>query len=315
MKLLKNGPSAYLPDKSIIQADRKGEIHLHKDLTTTGQTAYSFPNLKNESLISVGQLCDDGCEVIFNKNMVQIKKNNTTILTGSRSAKDKLYDIKLSSNEQIKTNATNKINYIIQKDKSKTDLARYLHASAFSPSLSTFHHAIKQGNFVTWPGVDTLNFSKLLGTPMATAKGHLDGERKNLQSTKQSTNLDCNFPKQINNKTNNIFATIADTKSIVTQDNKAFMDLTGRFPHRSSRGNQYIVIVYDYDSNAILCEPIKSRQAKDIFTAFTKCEEKITKASKPSLYILDNECAADLKRSILKNNQNYELVPPPSTSS
>ena len=145
---------------------------------------------------------------------------------------------------------------------------------------------------------------------MATAKGHLDGERKNLQSTKQSTELDYNFPTKIQNKTNNIFATIADTKSIITQDKKAFMDLTGRFPHRSSRGNQYIVVVYDYDSNAILCEPIKSRQAKDIFTAFKKCEEKIPKAVKPALYILDNECAADLKKSILKNNQNYELVPP-----
>ena len=93
VKLLSNGPKAYLPDKSIIQADRQGEIQLHEDLTLTGQKAYSFPNLKNESLISVGQLCDDGCEIVFNKTAVKIIKNSKVILEGSRSEKDKLYDI------------------------------------------------------------------------------------------------------------------------------------------------------------------------------------------------------------------------------
>ena len=313
VKLLSNGPKAYLPDKSIIQADRQGEIQLHEDLTLTGQKAYSFPNLKNESLISVGQLCDDGCDIVFNKTAVKIIKNNKVILEGSRSEKDKLYDIQLPTkhhNNENTTEVNNEINYIIQKDKSKTDLARYLHATAFSPSLSTFLQAIRKGNFVTWPGIDTLNFTKLLGTPLATAKGHLDGERKNLQSTKLSSEFDYNFPTKISNTTNNIFAIISDTKALVNHPSKAYMDLTGRIPHRSSRGNQYIVIVYDYDSNAIICEPIKSRQAKDIFIAFKKCEQKIAKNTKPSLYILDNECAADLKKSILKNNQAFELVPP-----
>ena len=89
------------------------------------------------------------------------------------------------------------------------------------------------------------------------------------------------------------------------------MDLTGRFPHIPSRGNKYLVVVYDRDSNAIVCEPIKSRQSKEIFTAFEKCGAKLTKNSlKPSIYILDNKASADLKLGIVKNNQKFELVPP-----
>ena len=35
------------------------------------------------------------------------------------------------------------MHYIITKDKSKTDLARYLHGTVFSPSLTTFIKAIQ----------------------------------------------------------------------------------------------------------------------------------------------------------------------------
>ena len=38
-----------------------------------------------------------------------------------------------------------------------------------------------------------------------------------------------------------------------------YHDLTGAFPHNSSRGNQYIFVLYDYDGNAILTQPIKNQ--------------------------------------------------------
>ena len=33
---------------------------------------------------------------------------------------------------------------------------------------------------------------------------------------------------------------------------KGFSNRTGAFPHKSSRVNLYVMLVYDYDSNAIL---------------------------------------------------------------
>ena len=43
---------------------------------------------------------------------------------------------------------------------------------------------------------------------------------------------------------------------------KKHIDLTGRFPYKSSSGNEYIYVMYDYDSNAIFDIPIKNLQAK-----------------------------------------------------
>ena len=36
-----------------------------------------------------------------------------------------------------------------------------------------------------------------------------------------------------------------------------YWDLAGRFPYRSAQGNQYIMITYHVDSNAILLQPLK----------------------------------------------------------
>ncbi len=92
---------------------------------------------------------------------------------------------------------------------------------------------------------------------------------------------------------------------------KAYMDLTGKFPHTSSRGNQYLVVMYNFDSNAIVFKPIKTRQSKEILNAFRKYEHKIAhNGILPTMYVLDNEASGDLKNSLTKNNQQYELVSP-----
>ena len=219
---LNNGPIAILPNESTIQANKVGTLPLHPSLSTKAKTAYVFPHLKNESLLSVGQICDDDCKVLFTKNDVKVIKDDKIIIQGQRSPTDKLYNVHLpqpSNNNTLQSTKCNTINYIIRKDKSKTDLARYLHACAFSPSLSTFTQAIKNGNFITWPGIQNLNFKQLLGTPLATAQGHLDGERKNLQSTKP-TDISDAFPPKSETKSMDQFAIIANVKGFTTQTNK-----------------------------------------------------------------------------------------------
>ena len=74
---------------------------------------------------------------------------------------------------------------------------------------------------------------------MATAKGHLDQERKNLQSTKLQINLDDSnsdhFPKKytLNKKTHQAAAILF----LLNSTSKAYGDITERFPYLSSRGN------------------------------------------------------------------------------
>ena len=44
---------------------------------------------------------------------------------------------------------------------------------------------------------------------------------------------------------------------------KTYSDQTGRFLHRLSKGNKYLMIMYIYDSNAILAVPMNNQEAKN----------------------------------------------------
>ena len=116
-----------------------------------------------------------------------------------------------------------------------------------------------------------------------------------------------NFPTKIKNKTYNCFTTIinAPEKGIT------YTDQTGAFPYQSSRGNKYIFICYNYDANAILCEPLKNRTGETISKAWTTCFNRLTKnGHNTELFILDNEISPEVKSAMDKAQVNYQLVPP-----
>jgi hypothetical protein len=88
-------------------------------------------------------------------------------------------------------------------------------------------------------------------------------------------------------------------------------DQTGCFPITSSRGNKYIMIVYGYDLNAILAEPLKSRTEQELLRACTKLHTYLTQRGlKPVLQRLDNEAPGKLKQYMTDNNVAFQLVPP-----
>ena len=247
-----------LPNNVTIQSTHSGTLPFGIKLSHTTANALVFPGLSNESLLSIGQVCDDCCVAIFTKNRVYVVKDNDLIMHGQQNHTDDLWNIQLPAHQRNIVQASPKsscLNYIITKDKTKTDLARYLHGTAFSPRISTFSKAIRNGNFVTWPGIEDLNFEKLIGTTTASELGHLDQERKKLQSTKDTPQEEDNFfPATIEEKTYNIFCQISPAQP----KEKAYSDLTGRFPHKSSQGNKYLFTMYNYDSNAISQVPIKT---------------------------------------------------------
>jgi hypothetical protein len=86
---------------------------------------------------------------------------------------------------------------------------------------------------------------------------------------------------------------------------------TGRFPTTSSRGNKYIMILYDYDSSAILAEPLKSKSESEMIRAYSKLHKYILdRGLEPRLQKLDNECPTGLKRFMKQNEVDYHIVPP-----
>ena len=66
---------------------------------------------------------------------------------------------------------------------------QYLLASLYNPTKYTLLQAIKSVNFIGWTGFTSDNANKLLNETPATAKGHLDQHRNNLQSTKNETEM------------------------------------------------------------------------------------------------------------------------------
>ena len=58
--------------------------------------------------------------------------------------------------------------------------------------------------------------------------------------------------------------------------NKIYTDQTGQFPVISSKGNKYIMVVFEADSNNIMAEPMKSIKASELTTVYAKIHKMLT---------------------------------------
>jgi hypothetical protein len=194
---------------------------------------------------------------------------------GSRDHKSRLRRVDLK--QKIAPNIS-QCNHAHDNNNQK-DLINYLHGACFSPVKSTWIKAIKNGNFSSWPGLNEQNVEKYLSKSTATAKGHLNQQRQNARTTniKDAETIDTEPDPDQGIKTQYIYAATIDAGQIYT-------DQTGRFPVVSSKGNKYIVMLYDYDSNAILAQPIKNRTAPELLKAFQFMEQElVAKGLKPKL--------------------------------
>ena len=92
---------------------------------------------------------------------------------------------------------------------------------------------------------------------------------------------------------------------------KIATDQTGRFPVKSSQGNQYIMVAYVHDANAILAVPLKNRAEASLIEAYETLYNNLTACElQPKLQISDNECSAAFKRFLAANDIALQLVPP-----
>ena len=180
-------------------------------------------------------------------------------MTGPRDLHTGLWRIPLTNTITTPPSPVNMECHHAYQEQTIPDLIKFLHATAFSPVPSTWIKAIQRGFFQSWPGLTTAAVRKHLPKSEATTKGHLDQTRKNLRSTKITEEPETDPIQEPNNQpTQQLFATIESTGKIYT-------DQTGRFPVTSSQGNKYILLLYDYDTNAILTEPINIERHQNYF--------------------------------------------------
>jgi len=271
-------------------------------LSKDAQVANVLPSLTNSSLLSIGQLCNDNCWGIFNKQHLFMYKHFNLILHGLRNKTDGLWDVTLPQNNQA-SHTLHSANAIVNLDRSSHDLANFYHGCMFSPPVRTLQRAIQNNNLLTWPGLNKLNLKKFILDTTAVEMGHMKQEKQHLRPTKLSApHLDPST------RTYELHSKLIPFNA----KELTYGDMTGAFPYTSTRGNKYIYLMYDYDSNGILVHPLKTRQAADITSAWEHLHSRFTKHGHPikHYYILDNEMSATLKKAFVKNGVTYQAVPP-----
>ena len=71
------------------------------------------------------------------------------------------------------------------------------------------------------------------------------------------------------------------------------------------------MILYDYNSNLILSNPIKTRQAAELTASWKTLFLKLqTNGHAPELHILEHECSEELRKAFKKYQVTLQLVPP-----
>jgi hypothetical protein len=141
---------------------------------------------------------------------------------------------------------------------------KWMHAVCGYLVKLTWLKAIKVGNYVGWPMLTECNVQKYYPKTTKTAKGHLNQTRKNVRSTKgKATPLEtCNTSHLHGKKVHDV-----DTQTYMVRKTM-FSNQTGQFPIRSLCGNKYIMVMVEFNSNAILVEPIKNRKNAKMIWAY-----------------------------------------------
>ena len=248
--------------------------------------------------MSIGVLCDHDCTATFNKHAVTIHCHNQPILTGPRLPNG-LWSLFLQHNQtQHHANA-------LFTPKTQQQLVQWLHAAAFSPSPSTFLDAIQRNFFATWPGLTPDIVRHYLTLSDATVKGHLDQQRQ--RKRKHPSPEEPPIPSS-GTRSHTIYAAILDPSA---PTGRTYSNLTGHFPVQSNRGANYILVVYEYNSNAIIVWPLRNRTATEIKCIFQSVVHYLNaQGLRPRLHTLDNEASALLRDYLHSEEVEYQLVPP-----
>jgi hypothetical protein len=131
--------------------------------------------MANHSLLSVGQLCNEGYIVTFRNASVTIcDSQEFQTLSGAWDLDTGLWCINLrKDNQQLQQSVANNF-YELHNTGA---FVHYLHKALFSPTKSALLQAVKNGNLVTWPGLTEEAINKHLKLTPATDMGHMNQRR------------------------------------------------------------------------------------------------------------------------------------------
>ncbi len=329
-----------LPGGVIVNATKIAEYPFK--VRALAQELHITPCITKNSLLSTSNFANANYITIFDKEAVNIYDANDTtititrgtILRGFKCPMTGMWRIPLV--DLVRNNNTDTVivncppskflparpppaNAIhnVYEFKMQPELVRYYHAAAGFPTKPMRLKAIKNMQFASWPGLTADAVNCHYPDSKETPKGHGQKAPGGLRSTKVTTPAlgdsaeafgveDSTRPTK---KEKTVFHRILDMEDEATL--KIYTDQPGQFPKKSSRGNQYIMVLVEVDSDTILVEPMKNRTAGKMVRAYQVLIDHLNSAGIfPKLHILDNKCSADMKEIIKSNKMDFQLVPP-----
>jgi hypothetical protein len=146
-----------LPNGSIMESSHTADLDI-PELNAAASKAHVFPGMVNHSLLSVGQLCDEGYIVTFKQASVTIcDSDKAQILSGPRDLNTELWCINL---KQTNNHIPDPIANNMYELRNTGALVHYLHKAPFSPTKSAMLQAVKDGHLITWPGLTEDDINK-----------------------------------------------------------------------------------------------------------------------------------------------------------
>ena len=166
-----SGPTISAANGTDMPTNHTGTVPISPSLSQQAQQRNIMKSLSTRSLIYIAQLCDDDCIAIFTKNYVQILRDDKIIITGTRYDQNGLWNIPLTpKTSQVAASA-------LSCHQIKSDLASFLHGSAFIPISSTLLHAIKRGHLSPLTGLTTSLIKKISWSHSTLARDTSEDKR------------------------------------------------------------------------------------------------------------------------------------------
>lgn len=217
-----------LPNGQNITSSKTGNLSLPHLQSTL--RAHIFPDeVLGTSLLSISELCNNGCIATFSKNNVHVSKDGNTVFNSEKNSSDSLWHVNLPAVQDPSAGSA-----ILRSDTDEA-FTKFVHTSFGSPVLSTFLHAARKGYLAAYPRLTPAMITAYLSLTAATARGHLDQHRQGLDST-ASNDLDDNETEEISHPRRTAYT------KVIPLSHTAHSDLTGRFPIKAASGAEYIFI-------------------------------------------------------------------------
>ena len=154
-----------------------------------------------------------------------------------------------------------------------------------------------------WKGLPVVDVHCHFPESDETWKGHVRKVPCGLRLTKKLLEIEQDgqlTAREVEQKTRTLFTKTYDLYDSL--ERRMYTDQTGKFPVKLYRGMQYIMVLFEIDSNGILVESLRDRTSGELVKAHQTLVDRLKeRCFEPKLHILDNECLVEFKEAIAKN--------------